>query len=133
MPLLTNFHVNCLGTCEFDMQLPGMRKPQSFTCLPVAAGETTVVIQSNTRIGKLDLQTGRGFMTPPHSNGAYFAHLVTDQLAGKLVPVVLPTEELNALKAGMASTKGNTNALSSGLIVDNVGAHNLTMSPSANA
>ena len=133
MPLFSDFRVNRLGTCDVDVQLPGMRKPQSFTCLPLAAGETTVVIQSNTRIGKLDLQTGEGCITPAHSSGAYFAHLITDNLAGKLQKIALSAAELNALKAGMASTKGNQNARHYGILVDNSGVEALSTTPPAEA
>lgn len=44
--------------CEFTATFAGMRKPQVFVVYPVRQGDTSIKIQSDTRIGLVELATG---------------------------------------------------------------------------
>lgn len=78
---LKNFHKNILGTLSFELKLPKMRKPQEFIVYPVSSGDADkpITIQSDTRIGVIDLNSGKGLMSQSHSGGAYFVHLSVDE------------------------------------------------------
>ena len=73
---------NCVGTVDITMSIQGMRKTQEFTTYPVPAGDTSglITIQSETRIGKLDINKARGLMSKNHSGGACHYHLGVDSL-----------------------------------------------------
>jgi len=77
---IKNFRKNIMGTLSFDMKLPSMRKFQDFIVYPVSSSDADkpVTIQSDTRIGLIDLDTGRGLMSQSHVGGAYFVHLSVD-------------------------------------------------------
>jgi len=79
---LGNIHKNIMGTTSFDLRIKGMRKNQEFIVYPLQSGEQSkeIKIQSSTRIGYLNLETGRGRMSASHQSGAYFIHLQLDTL-----------------------------------------------------
>ncbi len=78
---IKNFHKNIMGTLSFEMKLPSMRKFQEFIVYPVSRedADKPVTIQSDSRIGVIDLETGRGLMSQSHTGGAYFVHLSVDK------------------------------------------------------
>ena len=78
-PELLGIKKNRVGTICIEMKLKGMRKPQDFTLYPVTKDSKSLTIQSGTRIAKVTLD-GKGLMSRPHSNGAYFHHLGMDKL-----------------------------------------------------
>ena len=94
---------NIMGTLSFEFRLPNMRKMQEFIVYPVTSGDTSIMIQSGTRIGRIDMSNGVGVMSQSHPNGAYGVHLVMD----KLVPFELSTEQLDTLKEQLAKTAGS--------------------------
>lgn len=116
--MITHMHTNLMGTLSFAAQFPGMRKAQEFIVYPMKDTETTAVIQSDTRIGLINLETGKITLTPAHAGGAYFHHLQLEgRTAGKL-----DQAELFLLKAQIMSTASGR-AGSNGLVyVDNTGA-----------
>lgn len=69
---------NCMGTLSFEAKFNGMRKPQDFIVYPMKAGNETgrILIQSDTRIGYIYLDSGKVSLCPPVSSGAYFSHLM---------------------------------------------------------
>ena len=71
--------LNCLGTLDIIMRIKGMRKDQEFICYPISKDSKNIKIQSDTRIGTIDIN-GNGKMSKPHSSGAYFHHLNFDKL-----------------------------------------------------
>jgi len=80
---ITKIYVNSMGTASFIGKLDkGMRKEQDFSVYPISKDSKSKVItvQSDTRIGRIDLETGKGVMSKSHSNGAYFVHLQIDNL-----------------------------------------------------
>lgn len=117
--MIANIRKNCIGTVSFDGQFQGMRKPQDFTVYPVKAGEPadSILIQSGTRIGTVDLQSGHVKLSRPHASGAYFMHLREATFSGKL-----EADELLLLKGNILATahgKAGTNGV---VFTDNSGA-----------
>ena len=78
MTKIINIRKNCMGTLSIEFKFNGMRKAQEFIIYPVKAGETpdNLLIQSDTRIGRIDLNTGAVTMSPPRSGGSYNVHLM---------------------------------------------------------
>lgn len=96
-----------------------MRKSQDFIVYPISKDDTDkiITIQSSTRIGKIDLSTGRGLMSQSHSNGAYFVHFQMD----KLTPFTVSESDLEEIKAHIFRTAGS-NVGTRGIVSDNSGA-----------
>jgi hypothetical protein len=111
---LSKFHKNIMGTLSFDMKLSNMRKTQDFIVYPVSEKTDYIMIQSDTRIGKIEMSTGRGLMSQSHPNGAYGVHLHID----KLVKFLLTDSQLENLKQELAKTAGR-NVGSVGVVSDN--------------
>lgn len=85
---------NSLGTANLILKVAGkMRKEQSFCVYPISVAETEIKIQSDTRIGTLNLLTGDGVMTKSYSNGAYNHHLNL----GEKFSINCNTDTLNAI------------------------------------
>ena len=97
---------NILGTTDIEMKISGMRKPQDFSVYPIAKDESdkVITIQSSTRIGLIDLNTGRGMMSQSHSSGAYFVHLKMD----KLIPFMVSESDLEDIKTHIFKTAGSS-------------------------
>ena len=117
--MISNIRKNIMGTVSFDGKFDGMRKAQDFIVYPFHAGNdmTTATIQSDTRIGMINLQSGTITMSRPKPGGAYFVHMNGASIVGKLTE-----EELFMLKAEIfasASGKVGTNGI---VYTDNSGA-----------
>ena len=113
---------NIMGTTDIEMKIAGMRKPQSFIVYPINKDDSAdiITIQSETRIGKIDLSTGRGLMSQSHANGAYYIHLQMD----KKTPFTISESDLEKLKMQIFKTAGD-NVGSRGIVTDNSGASKL--------
>ena len=124
--MITNMHRNIMGTISFDAKFPTMRKTQEFIVYNRQAGDTgPIQIQSDTRIGRINLDTGKVTMSKPHALGAYNHHLGEAQEIA-----TLDAETLLMLKAkitGTASEKAGTNGI---VFCDNSGAANVMGDPS---
>lgn len=110
--MISNFKKNCMGTVSFDAKFPGMGKAQDFIVYPLSgeADGTKLTIQSDTRIGEINLTSGWVTLSNAHANGAYQHHLM---LEGSKVEK-LNAEDLLMLKAhvmGTASEKAGTNGI----------------------
>lgn len=99
-----NFRKNIMGTLSFEMKIPGMRKMQEFIVYPVSGESKSIKIQSDSRIGLIDMSTGEGKMSESHSGGAYFVHLSMD----KLTLFKLNSDQFELLKDKLASTAGSS-------------------------
>lgn len=112
---ISNFKKNCMGTVDFDAKFAGMRKEQDFIAYPLndQNNATTVKIQSDTRIGFIELTTGRIMVTPPIPGGAYNPHLRLVKHSGDLT-----AEELLLLKSNIMATASGK-AGSRGVTCDN--------------
>ena len=113
---------NIMGTTDIEMKIAGMRKPQSFIVYPINKDDSAdiITIQSETRIGKIDLSNGRGLMSQSHANGAYFIHLQMD----KKTPFTISESDLEKLKMQIFKTAGD-NVGSRVIVTDNSGASKL--------
>lgn len=87
----------CVG---FTGKFKKMIKEQDFTCYNIdKADSNKIVIQSDTRIGYILLDSGQVYLTSPRSGGSYFIHLkdvkLTDQLSAKeLTELLIVTNTL---------------------------------------
>jgi len=93
---------NIVGTISMDMKIKGMKKMQSFIFY-ASGGESETKIQSSTRIGLLNLETGDGKMSKPHQSGAYFHHLSLD----KLTDFKISSSDLKKIKTEFNKTQGS--------------------------
>jgi hypothetical protein len=117
--LISKITTNRMGTTDFEGQFAGMRKPQEFTVYPIHAGgdATRIKVQSNTRIGFIDMESGHVKLSPAYPGGAHNEALAHIGDVGKL-----SQEELFSLKAQVFSTasgKAGTNGI---MTTDNSGA-----------
>jgi hypothetical protein len=108
---IRGFKTNCMGTIDFSAQFTSMRTNQDFIIYPKPADDValTVKIQSDTRIGRIDLQTGAVTLSKPIASGANNQHLHNAAPSG-----VLNAEQLLLLKASIAATsspKAGTNGM----------------------
>jgi hypothetical protein len=110
---------NIMGTTDIEMKISGMRKAQDFIVYPIGADDAgnVITIQSDTRIGQINLVKGVGVMSQSHSNGAYFVHLQMD----KLTPFTISESDLQNIKSHIFKTAGD-NVGSRGIVSDNSGA-----------
>ena len=120
MEKIVEIKKNCLGTLSLDAKFNGMRKVQDFIVYPMHEGNETdkIKIQSDTRIGYIDLSTGSVSLCPPQPNGAYFMHLVFAKEVDKL-----SMSELAGLKFRLVQTAGKevgNNGMN--IVTDNSGA-----------
>lgn len=113
---------NIMGTTDITMKIKGMRKFQNFIVYPLDKDNSSniITIQSGTRIGKIDVETGRGVMSKSHSSGAYFHHLQMDVLT----KFELSDLDNTALKLKIF-TSADKNAGNSVVSTDNSGAINI--------
>lgn len=121
--MISNIHKNCMGTTSFDAKFAGMRKPQDFIVYPIKAGDESgrIVIQSATRIGLIDVESGKVWMSKPRAGGANFMHL---PYGNTLCTDKLPQEDLFSLKAHIfATAHGAAGKAENGIVqTDNSGA-----------
>jgi len=99
--MINNIRKNIMGTLSFDGKFNGMRKAQDFIVYPMHSGNDTdkIMIQSNSRIGYIYLETGVVRMSPSVSGGAYAPHLMFAKDIDKL-----STEDLAGLKFRLVQT-----------------------------
>ena len=116
---ILGFSRNIMGTTDIEMKITGMRKPQDFIVYPIGKDDAgnVITIQSDTRIGQINLVKGVGVMSQSHQGGAYFVHLQMD----KLTSFELSEKDLKDLKAFINKTSG-ANVGSSMIKSDNSGA-----------
>jgi hypothetical protein len=120
--MITNIRKNIMGTVSFDGQFQGMRKPQDFIVYPMHDGNdaTHAKVQSDTRIGKIDLANGNVIMSPSRAGGSYGVHMLLAKPVGQL-----SSEELLLLKAAIMATASGK-AGSNGIVyTDNSAALNV--------
>lgn len=120
-PVIDNFKKNIMGTAQFDLKIGGMRSPQAFNVVPMGKGGSTdvITIQSDKRIGTLNLTTGAGSLSATHSGGAYFAHLAIDRSKGKMTAFQLTPEQLSLLTQAIKGTASAKAGSSGWVYADN--------------
>lgn len=119
--MIKNLHKNCMGTVSFDAKFPGMRKEQDWVCYPLKGDDNAgrILVQSDTRIGYIYLDSGNVALSRPHPSGAYSVHLWEVATVG-----TLSAEDLLTLKAHVfATAHGAAGKAENGIIqCDNSGA-----------
>jgi hypothetical protein len=118
---ISNIHKNVMGTLSFTAQFQSMRKPQDFIIYAIGANDTSqvITIQSDTRIGRIDLVTGNVILSKSIARGAYFSDLAYAHMVG-----TFGGEDLLLLKAKVLST-ASSQAGTRGVTCDNAGAVNV--------
>jgi len=124
-PQIANCKKNIMGTVSFTGKFPKMRKAQDFIVYPIQDApnpeNVTIKVQSDTRIGLINLFSGACEMSQPHQGGAYFIHLATD----KKEHFMINREECMMLK-GWIKSKGGVEVGNNGVMYcDNTGAISL--------
>jgi hypothetical protein len=104
--MLENIRKNIMGTTSFDMKVAGMRKVQDFVVYPLTEKVDKILIQSDTRWGEIEIATGKGLISKPHSNGANSVSFMVDKMRGGVKEFELTQEELSSLLAFIRGTAG---------------------------
>ena len=121
MNKITSIEKNCMGTLDINAKFKGMRKDQEFIIYPISEGADVqkIKIQSDTRIGYINLNNGIVSLCPPVSSGAYNPHLMFVKDVD-----VLNKSELAGLKFRLIQT-ADKNAGDNALHIqtDNLGAN----------
>jgi hypothetical protein len=60
-----------MRSIDVNMKFKGMRKPQEFTIYPVLKTEQVFFIQSNQRIGRVNLDSKTIYLSKGRSSGSY--------------------------------------------------------------
>lgn len=99
--MISMIRKNRMGTISFDGMFAPQRKTQDFVVYPVKASDDAgrIMIQSDKRIGYIDMQNGNVDLSPSRAGGSYSPHLMLVQRVGKL-----STEDLFNLKAHVFAT-----------------------------
>jgi hypothetical protein len=120
-PLISNARRNFMGTTSFDGKFPSMRKAEDFIVYPIKNGETHVIIQSEHRIAKIEIATGKGILSARRAQYANFAWLTVCEIRGTANAIEVPAEEWEAFLEVVRST-GGKDVGNSVCRVDNEGA-----------
>ena len=117
--MIAAYRKNCMGTVSFQAQFKGARKPTEFIVYPIKSDDdaSTILIQSDTRIGRIHLTSGKVLMTKSISSGAYGCHLAQATVIDQL-----NTEDLFILKAHIFATAGSKVGTNGVIHCDNAGA-----------
>lgn len=119
--MITNCRRNIMGTVSFDGKFLGMRKPQDFIVYPMQDSGPLIKIQSNNRMGQINLDTGALVLSTAASGHAGFLHLQICVARQTATCETLPTEEIQTLRQWIKST-GGIEVGSSVVKCDNTGA-----------
>lgn len=103
---ISKIEKNIMGTVSFDGKFQGMKKPQDFIVYPMQDAGVIIKIQSDTRMGQINLDTGEVTLSKARPNGAGFAALSIDVAVGRATKDQLSAEEIETLKGWIRSTGG---------------------------
>jgi hypothetical protein len=95
-----------MKTVNVNMKFKGMRKEQNFTIYPVLKTDTVFLIQSDKKIGRVDLEKKRILISKTISSGAYAPHLYPS-MGAKFLD--LSNEEIEILTDARNRMADNTN------------------------
>ena len=98
---ITKIKKNIMGTTSFNAKFKGSRKEQEYIVYPISEVSSTITIQSDTRFGKIEIESGDVLLTKSHSNGANTAHFATDVLVEDTI------ENFEELKEFIRKTSGD--------------------------
>jgi hypothetical protein len=103
---ITNCHKNVLGTVSFDGRFAKMRKAQDFIVYPMHDSSSRIKIQSDNRMGQLDLDTGELVLSAPASGHAGFLWLQLSVMRKTATRETIAAEDLQTLRQWVKSTGG---------------------------
>lgn len=104
--MITNIKKNIMGTVSFDGKFSKMNKSQKFIIYPINKKSNVIHIQSDTRFGQINIDSGEVIMSKSHSSHANFVSLHMDNLKGVSVRDTLSKEIFNSLKEKIKETSG---------------------------
>lgn len=104
--MIKSYRKNILGTISFAAKFSGMRKEQEFSVYPLSDSGAIIKVQSETRIGQINLDTGEVEMSKPRANGSYISHFYLDRVAGKTKKDKLSEGEMVELRQKVKETGG---------------------------
>jgi hypothetical protein len=103
---IENCKKNIMGTVSFDGRFQGMRKAQDFIVYPLEKSGPVIRVQSESRFGQINLDTGEVVMsaaTTRHPNSSWLAQCVYNRTA---TVETLPAEETATLRQAVKATGG---------------------------
>jgi hypothetical protein len=103
---ITNCHRNIMGTVSFDGRFANMRKSQDFIVYPMQDSGPLIRIQSNNRMGQLNLDTGELVLSPAATGHAGFLWLQVCIARRTAFRETLPADDLQTLRQWVKSTGG---------------------------
>lgn len=113
---------NNVGTTDFMGRFTGMRKEQEFTVYPMDKAGAEIRVQSDTRFGTINLDTGAVVMSRSRPNGSNSVTLQLDVMTRRAVGDIVPADELETLK-GFIRASGSTELVGRSIVkVENMGA-----------
>lgn len=80
---------------RIELKLGNMRRPASFIVYPFTEGQTELTIQSDKRIAKVDLTTGKGLLSSGRGHPGF--HALSRFLGA--IDITLDNDTLEKLKA----------------------------------
>jgi len=104
--MITKIEKNRLGTISFTAKFPRMRKAQDFIVYPITGKANGFYIQSDTRFGQIEIETGNVTISKPRPGGAYAITLLVDDAKKQSQFFVLPESDLKRLKTAIRKTAG---------------------------
>ncbi len=104
--MITNYHKNIMGTVSFDGKFGSMRKTQDFIVYPMQDSGPIIQIQSDNRMGQINLNTGELILSPPASGHAGFLWLQISVARKTVLKETISSEELEMLRKWIKSTGG---------------------------
>lgn len=107
---------------SINLKLGNMRKAQNFTIYPFREGDTHIIIQSDKRIARIDIKTGKGLVSSGKGGHPGF-HALNSMFNPQLIQ--LSEVDLSTIRM-IIFTEGATMQIAKGIITaDNSGAKNI--------
>lgn len=104
--MIANIRKNIMGTCSFNGQFSGMRKPQDFIVYPMREAGDIIRIQAKGRFGELNLATGELVLSTKNGRHAGNEWLAVCVAMGTAITEILPIDEIQAIRLCVKSTGG---------------------------
>jgi hypothetical protein len=120
--IITDCKKNIMGTIDFQGQFGTMRKAQDFIVYPMQDAGSVIHIQSDNRFGAIDLDTGKGLVSPACKGHAGAAALQLSIMDKTAVPITLDDATRLTLREAVKKTGSLLPVGNSVVQVENPGA-----------
>lgn len=121
--MISNCHKNIMGTISFDGKFGPMRKAQDFIVYPKQESGPFVIIQSDHRFGRLNLDTGELILSDNRKQYANSVWLQMCVMRRTEVRETVPADDLQTLRGWIKSSAGLE--VGGCVVSDNTGAFEL--------